>query len=233
MTSGRPLGRQLPLTLPHRPAMERADFLESAANAAAVALVDRWPAWPPAGALIAGPAGSGKSHLVEIFRGLSGATVAAAAGLDMATAEAATTARAIAVEDIHAGPLDEAALFHLLNLAAERGTAVLMTSRLRAAALPLSVPDLASRLRAAQAVELSAPDDDLLRRVLTKLFADRQLAVDPAVVEFIVMRMERSLEAANAIVEHLDREALAAGRPVTRQLAASVLGEGPLVGGED
>ena len=151
----------------------------------------------------------------------------------MATAEAATAGRAIAVEDLHAGPLDEAALFHLLNLAAERGTAVLMTSRLRAAALPLSVPDLASRLRAAQAVELAAPDDDLLRRVLTKLFADRQLAVDPAVVDFIVMRMERSLEAANAIVDHLDREALAAGRPVTRQLAASVLGEGPLAGGED
>ena len=69
--------------------------------------------------------------------------------------------------------------------------------------------------------------------MLTKLFADRQLAVDPAVVEFIVTRMERSLEAANAIVEHLDREALAEGRPVTRQLAASVLGEGPLAGGED
>ena len=69
--------------------------------------------------------------------------------------------------------------------------------------------------------------------MLTKLFADRQLAVDPAVVDFIVMRMERSLESANLIVEHLDREALAAGRPVTRQLAASVLGEGSLAGSED
>ena len=89
--------------------MERADFLEGAANAAAVALVDRWPAWPwRAGALIAGPAGSGKSHLVEIFRSASGATVAGAAGLDMATAEAATAGHAIAVEDLHAGPLDEA-----------------------------------------------------------------------------------------------------------------------------
>ena len=82
-------------------------------------------------------------------------------------------------------------------------------------------------------MDLAAPDDDLLRRVLTKLFADRQLAVDAAVIDFIVTRMERSLESANVIVEHLDREALAAGRPVTRQLAASVLGEGSFAGGED
>ena len=60
-------------------------------------------------------------------------------------------------------------------------------------------------------MELGEPDDDLLRRVLVKLFADRQLAVDSAVVDYIVVRMERSLQAANALVDDLDREALAAG----------------------
>jgi chromosomal replication initiation ATPase DnaA len=59
---------------------------------------------------------------------------------------------------------------------------------------------------------------------MVKLFADRQLAVDPAVIDYIVVRMERSLAAANALVDVLDRAALAEGRPITRALAASALG---------
>jgi chromosomal replication initiation ATPase DnaA len=98
-----------------------------------------------------------------------------------------------------------------------------MTSRVWPSALPLTVVDLASRLRAAQPVELAEPDDDLLRRVLTKLFADRQLIVDRAVVEFILTRMERSLEAANLIVERLDADALAEGRAITQRFAAEAL----------
>jgi chromosomal replication initiation ATPase DnaA len=62
-----------------------------------------------------------------------------------------------------------------------------------------------------------------MRAVLFKLFSDRQLVVDPPVVNYLVPRLERSLDAARAIVEMLDREALARGKPVTRALAAEVL----------
>jgi chromosomal replication initiation ATPase DnaA len=215
--------RQIPLSLPHRAALDRADFLVGAANAAAIALIDRWPDWPARSVLLAGPIGSGKSHLVEIWRAASGAGVAAASDLAPADAETLLAAGAVAIEDLHAGPLDEAALFHLLNLAHERKAAVLMTSRVWPSALPLALPDLASRLRAAQPVELAEPDDDLLRRVLTKLFADRQLIVDRSVIEFILTRMERSLEAANLIVDRLDKDALAEGRAITQRFAAEAL----------
>ena len=50
-----PAARQLPLTLPHRAAMTRADFLVGAANARAIELVDGWPAWPAPVVLLAGP----------------------------------------------------------------------------------------------------------------------------------------------------------------------------------
>ena len=215
--------RQLPLALPHRPAMARADFVVGAANQAAIALIDRWPVWPERGAILAGPVGSGKSHLVEIWRAASNATVVAAARLS--GFDAGSLPLAIAVEDLQAGPLDEAALFHLLNLATEQGAAVLLTSRAWPSALPLRLPDLASRLRAMQPVELAEPDDELLRRVLTKLFADRQIEVDPGVIDYAATRMERSLAAAGALVEQLDREALATGRPVSRRLAGIVMAE--------
>jgi chromosomal replication initiation ATPase DnaA len=226
MSSGeRSAGRQLALSLPHRPALDRADFLVGAANRAAVALIDGWPAWPERGALIAGPVGSGKTHLAGIWRGLSRAGLVAATDLTVADAETLIAQGAVAVEDLHGGRLDEQALFHLLNLASERRVAVLVTSRLWPAALPIRLADLVSRLRALRPVELCEPDDDLLRRVLTKLFADRQLAVEAAVVDFIILRMERSLAAAGRIVDRLDSEALERGQAVTRRLAAITVAE--------
>jgi predicted PurR-regulated permease PerM len=218
-----PARRQLALSLPHGAAMTRADFLTGAANREAVELIDRWPDWPSPVVLLAGPVGSGKSHLVEIWRARSGAAVTTAAVLTDDAVVDMVAAGAVAVEDLHAGPFDEAALFHLLNLARERGVPVLLTSRAWPAALPLALADLASRLRAAHPVELGEPDDELLRRVIVKLFADRQLVVDRAVVDYIVVRMERSLEAANLIVAALDRTALAEGRAITRPLAAEAL----------
>jgi chromosomal replication initiation ATPase DnaA len=215
---------QIPLSLPHSTALGRADFIVGAANAEALALIDRWPDWPSRTVLLAGPIGSGKSHLVEIWRAASGADVVAASAVDALPGDLPPAAGAIAIEDLHSGPLDETALFHLLNTAAERKATVLMTSRAWPSALPLKLSDLVSRLRASHVVELAEPDDELLRRVLTKLFSDRQVTIERSVVEFIVTRMERSLETANSIVELLDREALARGRAITIPFTADVLG---------
>jgi chromosomal replication initiation ATPase DnaA len=223
MKADRHPSRQLPLNLPHRAAMTRADFLVGAANREAVAAIDNWPEWPAPVVLLAGPVGSGKSHLVEIWRVATGAAVTTAANLGENDVEPLAAAGAVAVEDLHAGPIDERALFHLLNRATEKNVPVLLTSRVWPSALPLRLADLASRLRAARPVELGEPDDALLARVLIKLFADRQLDVEANVIDYIVTRMERSLAAANAIVAELDRAALAEGRAISRPLAAATL----------
>ena len=67
------------------------------------------------------------------------------------------------------------------------------------------------------------PDLELAHAVLFKLFSDRQLVVDPSVVAYIALRIERSLNAARAIVATLDREALSRGKRVTRAMAAEIL----------
>jgi len=60
--------------------------------------------------------------------------------------------------------------------------------------------------------------------VLVKLFVDRQLVVDTSVVDYIALRIERSLARAEDVVTGLDREALSRGRRVSRAIAAEVLG---------
>jgi chromosomal replication initiation ATPase DnaA len=215
-----PAVRQLPLTLPHRDGMTRADFLVGVANEEAIGVVDAWPEWPASTILLFGPTGSGKTHLVQVWRERSGAAATTAQNLGRGEVQSMLDAGAVAVEDLHVAGFDEDAMFHLINSARERNVPLLLTSRVPAAALAIALPDLRSRLRAVQPVELGPPDDNLLRQVILKLFADRQLTVDESIVDYIAMRMERSLEGANAIVDDLDREAMAAAVPVTRRLAA-------------
>jgi chromosomal replication initiation ATPase DnaA len=215
--------RQLALDLPHATSFARDDFLQGASNAAAVALVDSWPDWPARTIALIGPEGSGKSHLAAIWADLAGARFLAARALATTHLPTALATSALVVEDLSAEHLDERALFHLLNLAREYEAYVLLTARTAPAEYGTALPDLASRLRALPVVRLSPPDDALMRAVLVKLFADRQLQVDESLVSYLLTRLERSFAAARAAVATLDREALGRKRPVTRALAADVL----------
>ena len=221
--------RQLVLDLAHRQALGEEDFLVSSSNAAAVELIDRWPAWPHPVCVVLGPQGSGKSHLANVWRLRSSAGLLAASALDERAVAAPPEGGALALEDLDREPIDERALFHLINRARESSLSVLLTSRTAPGDLEVAVPDLRSRLRALPVVEVHAPDEALLKAVLVKLFADRQLNVDPAVIEFVSVRMERSMAAASRVVAAVDRLALATHRKVTRPLAAealATLGEG-------
>lgn len=214
--------RQLPLDLPHDAALGREDYLVGKSNQAAFELLERWPDWPSPVIILAGPVGSGKTHLVEAFRDETGAEVIQARDLTEVSVSALVSAPACVVEDAHRG-VNNTALFHLLNAARQAGKTVLITSRTWPASWKISLPDLMSRLRAATPVEVLEPDDDLLRRVLVKLFADRQIAVDIGVVDYLVVRMERSLEVALRAVDAIDREALAGRVKITKPLAGRVL----------
>lgn len=195
--------RQLPLPLPHRAALGRADFLVAPCNADAVAWLDRWPDWPSGGLVVHGPAGCGKSHLGEVWRARAGAD-----GLLVDDADQAA---------------DERALLHRLNFARESGATVLLLARTPPARWPLALPDLRSRLLALPAVAVGLPDDALLAAVLVKQLADRQAAAGEDVIGFLLSRMERSFAAAGRLVEALDRAALAEKRPITLALARRAL----------
>lgn len=214
--------RQLALAFDHDQSFAREDFLSGPSNAAALALIDQWPEWPAKFVALVGPAGAGKSHLAAIWAAQAGARVVAARALDEASVPAAVATGALVIEDLAAGGFDERALFHLLNLAREEQVFVLMTAVTPPAAFDVGLCDLASRLREIPTVVLTAPDDALLRAVLVKLFADRQLAVDESLISYLTRRIERSFAAARAAVAALDREALHQQRPVTRALAGEI-----------
>ena len=217
--------RQLALTLDHAESLSRDDFLPGPSNAAALVLIERWPDWPAPAVAIAGPQGSGKSHLAAIWAQEAGARFLSAHALQIATLPQALATGALVLEDCMGSAIDERALFHLLNLVREQGAFLLMTARTAPVLWPTSLPDLTSRLRAIPTVSLSPPDDMTLRAVMVKLFADRQLAVDENLVSYLMTRVERSFAAAQEAVQRLDHEALRRKRPVNRALAADLFRE--------
>jgi chromosomal replication initiation ATPase DnaA len=215
---------QLALDLELRPALGRDDFLVTASNAAAVALIDQWPDWPSHAAAIVGPPGSGKTHLAEVFRQKTGAERIDASQLNTDNLPDLLRSKALVVEK-DAGTIDERALFHAFNLAKQMQGFLLLTTEQSPSAWNVALPDLRSRLNAVPVVSILLPDDDLLRGVLVKHFADRQIAIGESVIAYLAQRIPRSLEAVRAIVTEIDRRALQERADVTRPFVARVLEE--------
>jgi len=215
--------RQLAFTLPHAESLTRDNFLEGPVNAAALGLIESWPEWPARTMLLVGPEGSGKSHLAAIWAEQAGARSTTAQALTAASVPDALATGALVIEAIKPADFAERALFPLLHLAREEQAYVLITARVPPSAINVELRDLRSRLRALTVVSLAEPDDLLLRALIVKFCADRQLAVDESVVNYLATRIERSYAAARQAVDRLDREALRLGRPVTRALVAELL----------
>ena len=214
---------QLPLDLQFISTPGRDDFFVSDCNRLAASWIDRWPDWPGQYRVlnIVGPVASGKSHLADIW-----SRQADALTITELAAGIAPVDKNIVLDNLDAGDSwNEEALFHLVNSTADGAASVLVTSETPVAAMAWSLQDLSSRMRAVSVTTLDAPDDALLRSLLEKYFADRQLAVSTQVIDYMVSRMERSFVAAQTIAAAMDRRSLAERRNLTLPLAREIMTE--------
>ncbi len=222
---------QLALDFDHRPSLGGEDFLIAPPNAEAVRWLDAWPDWPGPALVIFGPGGSGKTHLAQVFQAKSNAHRVTPAELSESQPPAYLgDAPAAILEDADAmmglGGQDdgtEEAVLHLYNHLAESGRHLMLTAKQPPARWGIGLKDLVSRLNTASQAVIGAPDDALIAAVLVKQFADRQLKIDADVISFMLTRMERSFEAARAMVAAIDALALSQRRNITLPLVRQVL----------
>jgi chromosomal replication initiation ATPase DnaA len=213
---------QLPLPFPARKLFGRDTFQASGSNGQALELIDRWPRWPSTAAALYAPPGSGKTHAMHLWVARSQATILDGASLTDGDVFALPERFSAAVDDADKAAItgDGArALFHLLNRAAQEGGFVLVTGASHPAQWPTPLPDLRTRLGALTAVAIEPPDDALMAAVLTKAFSDRQLKATPALISFVVARIERNFAAAERLVSAMDQATLGTGKMLSFELA--------------
>lgn len=217
------MAEQLPLTLEHAENYSAADLVRSACNGEAFRALEAWPRWPGGVLALIGPAGVGKTHMAMAWAETAGAEVPSSrAPLDLLGLDG----KAVVVDDADR-TVSDVTLFHLINMAAQRRLTLLVTSRIPPSEWPVELPDLRSRLRALNTVEIDPPDDAMLLGVLEKLFRDHHIRPAPDLYAYLQRRIERSIPAARDIVRRLDHAASAHSRPIGRMLARQILGDQP------
>jgi DnaA regulatory inactivator Hda len=214
--------RQLPLPFQHGRDFAPSDFHEAASNSDALAWLGRTADWPDLRLALWGPAGCGKTHLLRMWAQRRDAVVWR--GTELSGLPDLPATGGIALDDADA-LADETALFHLLNAATEASLPVLLASRAPPALWPVQLPDLASRVRAINAVEIGPPDDALLHVLLARLLAERQLRLSEAVHNWLLRRLPRTQPDLAEAVARLDAISLQLRRDITVPLARAALGD--------
>jgi DnaA family protein len=187
--------------------------------------------WP----YLAGPEGSGKTHLLlaacaHARAGKHDASYLPLASLAGRVGEAlAGQARAAlvcidGVEAIAGRREVEVALFHFHNAARAAGARVLYAAVAMPAALPFALPDLRSRLEQCTRIALEPLDEAGRREVLRQRAGRRGLELDEAVLDWLFRRVGRDLGSLTSILDRLDRASLAAQRRITVPFLRAQLG---------
>jgi len=224
---------QLPLAL-RFPAHQRFEAYVPGDNAAAVAAVQRVAHEPGAPwVFLAGPEGSGKSHLLIAACRDAGARRTQYLPLEQFgdSAEAAL----LGLEDFDLLAVDgieaiagrraaEIALFDVYNRGRARNAAMLFAARQTPTQVALTLPDLVSRLSSCAQFMLKPLDEAARRTVLRERAQARGFELDDAVLEFLFRRYPRDLGAMLELLDRVDRESLAAQRRITVPFLRRIIG---------
>jgi chromosomal replication initiation ATPase DnaA len=204
------------------------DYIVSSSNFAAYSYMEQYPSWPahiyPNIVYLYGEKSSGKTHLINMWQRRSKAIYLNARDIENFSPAKIDLYSNFIIEDIEKYINYETNLFHIFNQIEQQGKFLVISSSFSAANLNFKLADLTSRLNAVYALEIMAPDDDLLKTLLIKLFSDRQLRINIEVINYILTHSERSLESINNIVELIDKKSLAVKKNITIKLVKEILG---------
>jgi DnaA family protein len=235
---------QLPLAWP-APAHFRFDQFDTTGNEDLPALLSAFvqSAGDAVPLLLVGASGAGKTHLLVAAATLARENGQAATYLalsrwsdfDADALDALASSEVVVIDEIDSitGSREaEIALFDLYNRCRDRGVRLLLASREPPARLALALPDLRSRLSAANLLSLAPLGESARRELLRRRALARGFELDESVIDFLFRRYRRDLPALMELIERLDRESLARQRRVTLPLVRAVIDSAPAAGNQ-
>ncbi|MCH9753810.1 MAG: hypothetical protein K0T99_02785 [Alphaproteobacteria bacterium] len=203
------------------------DYIVTNSNRNAVAWVDKWPRWGEGIysniVCVFGEESSGKTHLSQIWAKKSGAVLVSKK--DISDAQYMDDSRtAYILEDLESFLSHEVQLFYFVNHIINSKKFLFITSNASISKIPFCLEDLKSRLESVLAIEIKKPDESMIGQILVKYFSDRQIAVTPSVIKYLVVRVDFSYKEILRVVDKLDKASLVAKTNISIPFIKSILG---------
>ena len=218
--------KQLYFEMPNKSALGIEDYMITDSNNFAFDLIIKMVKGEINFGLISGPPYSGKTHLSKIL--VKNTINYKSLYIDrdyQNILDKFESSDILILENIDKIKYDksEQDLFHIINLVKESNKKLLMTSRKSISEIDLSLEDLKSRLNSILEAKIKEPDDQLIKLLLIKIFNDKQLKINPNIIDFLVSRLERSYESINFFIEKIDKFSLEKGKKITISLINDLL----------
>ena len=210
--------KQLYFDMPDKTALGIEDYIITESNSFAFDLISRMMKGEINQGVISGPSFSGKTHLSKILIKNIGINESLYIDRDYKNIiERVGSSNLIVIENIDKVLEDksEEDLFHIINFTKENDKKLLMTSCKSISNIEFKLEDLKSRLNAILEAKIMQPDDELMKLVLIKIFNDKQLLINPNVINFLKSRIERSYKSINDFIEKIDKFSLEKGKKIT------------------
>ena len=201
------------------------DISINSCNEIAINLIEKWPDWPSDNRItcIYGPSGSGKTHLSNLWMQKANAVIHDKIN-HLSLEYIYSINKPIIFENLSNNKnWPEGLLFEFINEMRSSNNYLLITCSKNPSKLNWKLNDLISRVSSFTNIEIKLPNDDLIKKILNKCYADRQLSLDKQYIDYISMRIERSYLAINKIVDIIDTLTLQYKRPINFSLVKEAI----------
>lgn len=192
-------------------------FIIDSSNIIAYEWLEKWPKHSDSFAtFLKGPPKSGKKHLAYKWLKENNGIFLKNLSYDFILPEQ----KCIVFEIKHS--LNQEDLFHFFNAAYQQKKYILFISQQSVQDLA-TLNDLKSRLYTAQYIEVSDPNESFIQKLYQKLFNDFGIAINEEVLQYIMMRSDRSFEKTFDTVKKLDEMSLACEKSLTIPFVKKIL----------
>ncbi len=199
------------------------DFFVSNNNFSAYKLIEGWPTWPGKWLNIFGASGSGKTHLAKILeKKINNIKLIDAKNISEETIKELSNLDCLIIDSFE-NNIEEKLFYSILNQSKQLENYILINSVPSIKTVQFKLKDLQSRINSFLYFGIELPTDELLKVIISKTFSEKQISIDPKILNFIVNNVERSYEKMFKFLKDVDDLSLSTGKSININLIKKVL----------
>ena len=213
---------QLIFKFPFKTNYFQEDFYVSENNFEAYKLIENWPKWPSRFINIFGPSGCGKTHLANILNKKISSFFIKSSELNNKNISNVKVKECLIIDE-YTNNIEEKLFYSILNQSHLSNQYIILNSLKPVQSFEVNLNDLKSRLSSFVNIGIDLPTDELIKVIISKNFSDKQVKIEPKLLEYIIKNIDRSYEAIFDLTNKLDDFSLSAGKSININLIKRAL----------